>query len=127
MRKAVASIFCVLYTAMYISNIVFIHGHVTADGRVVMHVHPYDIAREKRGKKHHHSASETEMLNAVYYCTYLHTTLYCLPLFTPVLTGFIPVPENTGRPHLLYLMATTVRGPPLRAIDIAEQAVRILL
>ncbi|ANH79807.1 hypothetical protein A8C56_01410 [Niabella ginsenosidivorans] len=116
MRKTVASIFLVLYVALFVSNALFTHGHVTADGRFILHVHPYNIAWEKTGKKHRHSPSQMEMLNAVHYCTYTHPSVYLLPLFSPACTGILPVPENMGRPHLSYVRAAAVRGPPLAAI-----------
>ncbi len=90
------------------------HKHKTADGKIVIHVHPYNLKKDADGSKHHQSDTEIHLLDVVFQGSYLQQDFntYQQPIVTPVI-----LPLNTHQyllfqvniPHRFYL-----RGPPLQ-------------
>lgn len=50
------------------------HKHKTADGKIVIHVHPYNLKKDADGTKHHHSQSEVHLLDVVFQGSYVQPT-----------------------------------------------------
>ncbi|MFC3198895.1 hypothetical protein ACFOET_14830 [Parapedobacter deserti] len=88
------------------------HKHKTAGGRIVIHIHPYNLSNDPDAAKHHQSETEIHLLDVIFQGSYTQPS--CLLLdFSLALrfeTAFTPVPvpfyTKDDQPYA-YL-----RGPP---------------
>ncbi len=103
-----AALFCLIVA----SGTVFMHKHKTADGRIVIHVHPYNLKTDPDATKHHQSASQIHLLDVVFQGSIIQTDFfsYAQPIITPV-------PMAWGLYRLQDAPATAftdtyLRGPP---------------
>lgn len=103
-----AALFC-LITA---SGTIFMHKHKTADGRIVIHTHPYNLKKDPDATKHHHSDSEIHLLDVVFQGSFLqpHFLHFEQPILTPVCVAYHSFQTfglHAGLSQHIYL-----RGPP---------------
>lgn len=65
-----AALFCLIIA----SGTVFMHKHKTADGKIVIHIHPYNLKKDSDGTKHHQSETEIHLLDVVFQGSYVQPT-----------------------------------------------------
>lgn len=94
------------------SGMLFMHKHQTSSGKIVIHVHPYNLKTDPEGAKHQHTDNEAHFLDVVFNGSYLQADIASVE--TPmsiILTGtlFQKIPSNiTQQPDLKIFL----RGPP---------------
>ncbi|SFB81319.1 hypothetical protein SAMN05421747_101272 [Parapedobacter composti] len=111
-RSALALFQAALFCLIIGSGTVFMHKHKTADGRIVIHTHPYNLKKNQNSNQHHQSQSQIHLLDVIFQGSYLQPALFQVD-FSLILSFEIPftirqVPflmVNCG--HHLFL-----RGPP---------------
>lgn len=66
------------------------HKHKTADGRIVIHIHPYNLKTDPDATKHHQSASQIHLLDVVFQGSFIQTGffVYEQPVISPVLFSY---------------------------------------
>lgn len=88
------------------------HKHTTASGKIVIHVHPYDLSKAGSDSQHHNTESEIHFLDVMYHGQFLGTSFATLqaPNVTPWRTVYSAGHDNSycqACHALAYL-----RGPP---------------
>ncbi|GGC17472.1 hypothetical protein GCM10011386_06690 [Parapedobacter defluvii] len=111
-RTRLALLQVILFFLITASGTIFMHKHKTADGRIVIHTHPYNLKKDPDATKHHHSDSEIHLLDVVFQGSFLQPNFfyYEQPILTPVCMTYEPF--RTSRPQTDFLHAVYLRGPP---------------
>jgi hypothetical protein len=106
----IVSILLIGIAGIYMLNYtMYTHRHITADGRVITHSHPYNKDDSKPYKSHSHSKSELLLLDAYKILIFLTGVLF---LFIPaVRTMVFPVVRETI-PCRYHLNFKAIRAPP---------------
>ncbi len=88
------------------------HKHTTASGKIVIHVHPYDLSKAGSEPQHHSTESEIHFLDVVYHGQFLGTSFATLqaPIVTPWLADYSIDHDNPYR-EACHALAD-LRGPP---------------
>ena len=69
-RQVVANFLLVWMIGIIVSGVVFMHKEVTSTGKIVTHIHPYNLGEKKHHQ--HHSDAEIRYLDIVYQGSYLN-------------------------------------------------------
>lgn len=88
------------------------HKHKTADGRIIIHTHPYNLKTDPDATKHHQSENEIHLLDVVFQGSFIQAsfTHYEQPIITPICMVYLvyqAVGVQTSHFQYAYL-----RGPP---------------
>ncbi|WP_257670415.1 hypothetical protein [Parapedobacter tibetensis] len=88
------------------------HKHKTADGRIVIHTHPYNLKKDPDASKHHHSDSEVHLLDAVFQGSFICTdfTHYEQPVIIPISVAYHAY--RALSPQTNPFLHIYLRGPP---------------
>ncbi|SEK60150.1 hypothetical protein [Parapedobacter koreensis] len=101
-----------LLLGMLTSNMLFMHSHV-ANGRIIIHVHPYPLDDDGRVKQHPHNGDELYRLDILFAATFLGGEtldgIDALLFGHAVCHVAFPLPQSIQSPvpEIFYL-----RGPP---------------
>ncbi|MGK6349987.1 hypothetical protein [Parapedobacter sp. DT-150] len=111
-RPKIALFQAILFCLIVASGTVFMHKHKTADGRIVIHTHPYNLNKDPDATKHHHSDTEIHLLDVIFHGNFIQPqfTHYVQPVITPIHVAYLPYRARgleTKDLHYAYL-----RGPP---------------
>jgi len=111
-RAKLALFQAILFCLITASGTIFMHKHKTADGRIVIHTHPYNLKKDPDATKHHHSDTEIHLLDVVFQGNFLqpHFLYYEQPTLTPVCVAYSPF--RTFRLQAAFFPAIYLRGPP---------------
>lgn len=111
-RSNVALFQAVLFCLIVASGTVFMHKHKTADGRIVIHAHPYNLETDPDANKHHQSDSEIHLLDVIFQGSYIYTPFihYEQPIVTPSHIAYLPYRLADAQPH--DCLHAFLRGPP---------------
>lgn len=114
-RARLALFQAILFCLITASGTIFMHKHKTADGRIVIHTHPYNLKKDPDATKHHHSDSEIHLLDVVFQGNFLQPQFlyYEQPIQTPICVAYNPF--RTIRPETNTVHRVDVRGPPQRS------------
>lgn len=101
-----------LLCLIMVSGMVFMHKHQTQDGRIVIHIHPYDLSADA-DKPHHNSDDEIHLLDVVFQGVYLATAT--IPVDFQLLEQFrFSYQEKATNPIFDSLADYRyLRGPPI--------------
>ena len=88
------------------------HKHTTASGKIVIHVHPYDLTNDGSDSQHHKTESEIHFLDVVFQGQFLQTCFLAMqvPNVAPAVAiyGVYRESRNLQACHAF----TEPRGPP---------------
>ncbi|MBK1440150.1 hypothetical protein JHJ32_09150 [Parapedobacter sp. ISTM3] len=88
------------------------HKHKTADGRIVIHAHPYNLSKDSDATKHHHTETEIHLLDVIFQGSYTQPS--CIVFDFSLALHFV-IPFNVGQ-HIYYthepFQYAYLRGPP---------------
>ena len=73
-RKTLALFQAALLCLIFVSGSLFMHKHTTVSGKIVIHVHPYDLSKAGSEPQHHSTESEIHFLDVVYHGQFLGTS-----------------------------------------------------
>lgn len=88
------------------------HKHKTADGRIVIHTHPYNLKTDPDTTKHHQSENEIHLLDVVFQGSFIQASFiqYEQPIITAICITYRvyrAIGPQHNHSHYTYL-----RGPP---------------
>ncbi|GEM_PF-1165557 len=111
-RSKLALFQAILFCLIVASGTVFMHKHKTADGRIVIHTHPYNLKTDPDTTKHHQSESEIHLLDVVFRGNFIQTQFvhFEQPIITPICIAYLAfraLGPQASHFHYAYL-----RGPP---------------
>jgi len=111
-RAKLALFQAILFCLITASGTIFMHKHKTADGRIVIHTHPYNLKKDPDATKHHHSDTEIHLLDVVFQGSFLqpHFLYYEQPILTPICVAYTPF--QTSRLQTDFFDSIYLRGPP---------------
>ncbi len=66
LHKIIQFSFIGLIVFLTVNKGVFLHSHITADGKVIVHAHPYQKSNNSKAPvQHHHSAKDLSIVDAL--------------------------------------------------------------
>ncbi len=87
--------FGILFLVQVLNKAVFTHSHLTSDGRLITHAHPFDKANDNQPvKSHYHSIGETiilQQLELIFPFMILALILLKIKVIQ-VIRGFVKIP-----------------------------------
>lgn len=102
----------ILFCLMLINNIVYQHRHITPEGIVIVHAHPFPHKADGPSKGHHHTKEEYISLDRFFHSAFFSQAGSPANTIIPALTErplFLP-PQFLIYPGLSFVL--TMRGPP---------------
>lgn len=98
------------------SGMLFMHKHQTSSGKIVIHVHPYNLAKDQDATKHYHTDAEAHFLDVVFNGSYLQTNFVAYESPSPINLTDSSIKESpsdviASLDHKIFL-----RGPPLSLV-----------
>lgn len=93
-RATLALLQVALLCLIVASGSLFMHKHKTASGKIVIHVHPYDLSQEGAEPLHHKTEREIHFLDVVFHGQFLQTSFSNLA--APVA---VPLSVACNTPH----------------------------
>lgn len=106
----ILSLFLIGIAGIYMLNYtLYTHRHITADGRVITHSHPYDQNDSKPYKSHSHSKSELLLMDALKIIIFFTGALF---LFIPAVRTMVFAVVPVSVPENYHLNFRTIRAPP---------------
>ncbi|SEK18693.1 hypothetical protein [Parapedobacter koreensis] len=111
-RSRLARFQAILFCLLVASGTVFMHKHKTADGRIIIHTHPYNLKKDPDTNRHHQSDTEIHLLDIAFHGNLIQVqpVHYTQPVFTPACLVYLPYRTPSwqfNKLHYAYL-----RGPP---------------
>lgn len=111
-RASLAIFQAFLLCLILVSGSLFMHKHTTASGKIVIHMHPYDLSSDSSNPLHHESEEEIHFLDVVFQGQFLQTCFVNLP--TPVTNAInsdYGIHRNDPFLQACHALAAP-RGPP---------------
>lgn len=111
-RTTLALIQASLLCLILVSGSLFMHKHTTVSGKIVVHVHPYDLSKAGSEQQHHSTDSEIHFLDVVYQGQFLESAFstFQAPIMTPWSVAH-SIDRNNPYRDASHALAD-LRGPP---------------
>ncbi len=110
MNILAVSLALLVYGSLLANHMVYYHTHITHDGTLISHAHPYDKAGDSSPiKKHHHTSIDLLLFLGDGYYIYC-TAQKVFRQIDSVRTTFCSFAEKTGFQPFCYI--DKQRGPP---------------
>lgn len=111
-RVFLAFVQAILLMIIIGSGTLFMHKHQTSSGKIVVHVHPYNLKNDPDATKHHHSENEIHFLDVVFSGTFLQVDWSHSALFLPELFETYKITYKGHIPAPVSHKYNSLRGPP---------------
>lgn len=102
----------ILFCLIVASGTVFMHKHRTADGRIVIHTHPYNLKTDPDAD-HHESENQIHLLDVIFQGSFLQTDFiyYELPILASFSIAYLPYRNVLWESSTIF--HAFLRGPPM--------------
>jgi len=112
-RATLALLQATLLCLILVSGSLFMHKHTTDSGKIVVHVHPYDLSKEGSEPLHHNSDREIHFLDVVFHGQFLQTAFLSLQTHIAYPLALAYCTRRADPDCQACYALPDLRGPPL--------------